>query len=196
METLNFSVLCANCNFHHKSNLSSKTHEKFCITLLLKSPHSNASSKIWLFPEPLPVGIEAYIYLHVKKKNKPDLVRRFLSIRIWRRTVSSWVFYTIHAKASSSYLKLKSNNISNLDNSLTRWKRPIFKYRQAIAKILLFYILGTRGILHTQFGSIWTSLWPDEKDLFLKFANRKIRKFPYEKLTFFLHKLYQKFFLF
>ena len=28
-------------------------------------------------------------------------------------------------------------------------------------------------------------LHPDEKDLFLKFANREIRKFPNEKLTFF-----------
>ena len=37
--------------------------------------------------------------------------------------------------------------------------------------------------------------WPDKKDLFLKFANREIRKFPYEKLTFFLGKLKQKFFL-
>ena len=31
---------------------------------------------------------------------------------------------------------------------------------------------------------------------FLKFANREIRKFPYEQLTFFLDKLYQKVFLF
>ena len=37
---------------------------------------------------------------------------------------------------------------------------------------------------------------PDEKDLFLKFLIREIRKFPYEILTFFLGKLYQKFFLF
>ena len=44
-------------------------------------------------------------------------------------------------------------------------------------------------ILHTEFGLIWTTPWPDEKDLFLKFANREIRKFPNEKLTIFLVKL-------
>ena len=42
----------------------------------------------------------------------------------------------------------------------------------------------------------WTTPWPDEKDIFLKFFIRNNRKFPYEKLTFFLGKLYQKFFLF
>ena len=35
-----------------------------------------------------------------------------------------------------------------------------------------------------------------KKDLFLKFPFREIQKVPYEKLTFFLGKLYQKFFLF
>ena len=47
-------------------------------------------------------------------------------------------------------------------------------------------------ILHTEFGSIWTTSWPDEKNVLLKFANRKIRKVPYENLIFFLGKLYQK----
>ena len=96
----------------------------------------------------------------------------------------------------------------DFDNSLTRWKRLIFKIRysrnshisvwksnffprQAIPKFFLFYTLGTHGILHTQFGSIWTTPWSDEIDLFLKFIIREIRKFPYEKLTFFLDKLYQ-----
>ena len=44
-------------------------------------------------------------------------------------------------------------------------------------KIFLSYTLPTQGILHTEFGWIWTSPWPDERDLFLKFANREIRKF-------------------
>ena len=63
-------------------------------------------------------------------------------------------------------------------------------------KFFLFYNLVTHGILDNEFGSLWTTLWPDEKDLFLKFVNCEIRKFPYEKLTFFLGKLYPKFFLF
>ena len=59
-------------------------------------------------------------------------------------------------------------------------------------KFVLCYTLGTNGILHDQFRLIWTTPWPDEKDLFLKFVIREIRKFPYEVLTFFLDKLQQK----
>ena len=63
-------------------------------------------------------------------------------------------------------------------------------------KLFLFHLLTTHGILHTEFGLIWTTPWPDEIDLFSKFLIREIRKFPYEILTFFLGKLHQKFFLF
>ena len=63
-------------------------------------------------------------------------------------------------------------------------------------KFFSYYTLGTHGILHTEFGMIWTTPWPDEKDLFLKFVIREIRKFPYENLIFFLDKLYQNFFCF
>ena len=61
-------------------------------------------------------------------------------------------------------------------------------------KFFLFYTLDTHGILHTEFRLIWTTSWPDEKDLFLKFVIREIRKFPYENLTFFLDKLYKNIF--
>ena len=64
------------------------------------------------------------------------------------------------------------------------------------SKFFLFYNLVTHGILDTEFGLVWITSWPDKKDLFLKFVIRKYRKFPYENLTFFLGKLYQKFFLF
>ena len=63
-------------------------------------------------------------------------------------------------------------------------------------KFFFFYNLLTHGILDAEFGSIWTTPWPDEKDLFLKLVICEIRKFTYENLTFFLGKLYQKFFLF
>ena len=49
--------------------------------------------------------------------------------------------------------------------------------------------LPTQGILHAEFHSIWTTFWPDKIDLVFKFVNRKIRKFSYENLTFFLDKL-------
>ena len=35
-------------------------------------------------------------------------------------------------------------------------------------KFFLFYTLGTHGILNIQFGSIWTTLWPDKISIFLK----------------------------
>ena len=63
-------------------------------------------------------------------------------------------------------------------------------------KYFSLYTPGTHGILHTEFGLIWTTTWPDEKDLFLKIVIREIRKFMYENLIFFLDKLYQKFFSF
>ena len=43
--------------------------------------------------------------------------------------------------------------------------------------------------LCAKFGPIWSSFWPYEKNLFLKFVIGKIRKFPYAKITFFLSKL-------
>ena len=49
--------------------------------------------------------------------------------------------------------------------------------------------LPTQGILHAKFRSNWTTFWPDYIHLVFKFVNSKIRKFPYENLTFFLDKL-------
>ena len=43
-------------------------------------------------------------------------------------------------------------------------------------------------IFFSDFGSIWRSFLPYENDLFLKFVIRKVRKYPYEKLTFLLRK--------
>ena len=94
----------------------------------------------------------------------------------------------------------------DLNNFLTRWKRPIFKIpfwrnskssvwntnffpRQANQKFFSFYVLTTLVILHAEFGLIWSTPWPDEKDLFLKSLFGEIQKVPYEILTFFLGKL-------
>ena len=81
----------------------------------------------------------------------------------------------------------------DLDRSLTRWKGIIFKIlensqftkfakfrmktnffpRQFIPTIFSLCTLITLLILHTEFGFIWTTPWPDEKELFLNFS--KIR---------------------
>ena len=50
-------------------------------------------------------------------------------------------------------------------------------------------------IVHTEFDLTWTTPWPDEEDLFLKILFREIQKIRNEILTFFLGKLYQKYFL-
>ena len=92
----------------------------------------------------------------------------------------------------------------DLNNFLTQWKIPYLRIKyskqsqisvrkaecfpkQALANF--FLSPDARDILHTDSGLIWTTLWPDEKDPLLKFANREIFKFPYEKLTFLLDKL-------
>ena len=68
-----------------------------------------------------------------------------------------------------------------------------FFAKKAIPKILLALHIHTLVILHTDFGSIWTTPGPDEKDLFLKILYREIQKLRM-KFLLFLGKLYQKFF--
>ena len=102
----------------------------------------------------------------------------------------------------------------DLDNSLTRWKRPIFKIPfsqnskssvwnsnffagQAIPQIL--FALHCHYTVDTQY-RVWfdldNSLTRWKKNYFWnsqKFAIRDIRKIPYENPNFFLGKLYQNF---
>ena len=82
------------------------------------------------------------------------------------------------------------------NNSKFPYEKLTFFLGKLYQKFFLFYHLVTHGILDTKFGSIWTTSWCDKKDLFLKLFIWNNSKFPYEKLTFFLGKLYQKFFLF
>ena len=89
-----------------------------------------------------------------------------------------------------NYLKLIIRNT----RKLTYGKLTFF--RGKLYQFFLFYTLHTLGILHSEFGMIWTTPWPVEEDLFLKLVIREIRKFSYEKLTFFLGKQYKKFVLF
>ena len=76
----------------------------------------------------------------------------------------------------------------DLDNSLTRWKRIIFKTRenlqfaklaklrikthffsrQAIPTTFLLYTVITLVVLYTEFGLIWITPWPDDNEFFFK----------------------------
>ena len=67
--------------------------------------------------------------------------------------------------------------------------------RHALPKIFLLYTVITLVILNAEFGLIWTTPWPDKKDLFLKFLFREIQKVLYENPTFFLVKLNEKYIL-
>ena len=82
------------------------------------------------------------------------------------------------------------------NNSKFPYEKRTFFLGKLYQKFVLFYTFDTLGILQTEFGLVWTTPWPDEKDLFLKLIIREIHKFPYEKLNSFLGKLYQKFVLF
>ena len=76
------------------------------------------------------------------------------------------------------------------------WKTNFFP-RQATKLPKNVFVLHPRYTCDTPY-RVWlilTTSWSNKKGLFLKFVIREIRKFPYEKLTFFLGKLYQKFFL-
>ena len=105
----------------------------------------------------------------------------------------------------------------DLDNSLTRWKKNVFLkflFRE-IPKVLyenptfflgklnkkyfLLYTTITLVILHTPFGLIWTTPWPDAKKLFLKFSkirNSRNSQNSVWKPNFFLGTLYQKLLLY
>ena len=87
----------------------------------------------------------------------------------------------------------------HLDNSMTQSKRTIFEIRYSrnskssvwnpyetltfsigkqLQKLFLSYTLPTQGILHAEFGSVWTTIWLNQKELYLKFANREVQKVP------------------
>ena len=71
--------------------------------------------------------------------------------------------------------------------------------RQAIPTTFWLYTVITLLILHTAFGLIWKTSWPDAKELFLKFSkirNSRNSQNSVWKPNFFLGTLYQKFFCF
>ena len=83
--------------------------------------------------------------------------------------------------------------IANQEIGKFPYESFLFFLGKIYQKKFLLCTLTTMVILHTDFGLIWTTPWTDEKNQFLIFANREIRKFPYENFRFFLGKIYQKF---
>ena len=100
------------------------------------------------------------------------------------------LFFALHSR----YTGDTQNRVGfDLDNSLTRWKTTIFKilknlhfaeirkipYQKPFFSLASYtnnfwlYTVITLVIPNTEFGLIWATPWPDEKQLFLKFS--KIR---------------------
>ena len=95
---------------------------------------------------------------------------------------------------------MKKNYVWNSQKFAIREIRKVpyenfFFPRLAIPMTFWLYTVITLVILNTEFGLIWTTPWPDEKDLFLKFLFREIQKVLYENPTFFLVNLNKKNFL-
>ena len=90
----------------------------------------------------------------------------------------------------SIFLKIEWANNKRISR-YSRLKYELFS-RKVRRTFFLSQSLPTLGIHHTKFGLIRTTSWPDKKDLILSLLIWKNRKFPYEKLNFFLGKLYKK----
>ena len=126
------------------------------------------------------------------------------------------IFFSLHSHYTGD---TKYRIWFGLDNSLIRWKRIFFKIlknsqfakfaklrmknhfspRQALPTTFFLYTIITLVILNTEFGLIWTTPWPDEKQLLLKFSkirNSRNSQNSVWKTIFLLGKLYQQLFFF
>ena len=119
----------------------------------------------------------------------------FAKLKIFRmKSVSITNIFTRQAIAKNPFF-LHSNNTGDtpfrvwldLEIFLTRWERTIFKIPYSRnsktfvwnpyelvtflldklwQKFILSYVRTTQWILHAEFVLVWTSSWPDQKDLF------------------------------
>ena len=159
----------------------------------------------FIWTTPWPDKKDLFLKLFIWNKSKfPYEKRTFFIGKLYQKFVLFYTFNTLgilHAEFGSIwttpwpdekdlFLKLIIREILKIP-----YEKLTFFLGKLYQQFILFNTLHTLGILHTEFGLVWTTPWPDEKDLFLKLFIREIRKFPYEKLNFFLGKLYQKFFL-
>ena len=96
-----------------------------------------------------------------------------------------WVLFDLdNSKTQSITTTLKIRFSRYLQISV---RKPNFFVGRLQQKFLFFssFIWHTQEILHAEFGSIWTTLRPNQKQLHLKSVFRKICKFLYENLFFF-----------
>ena len=155
---------------------------------------------IWTTPWPDEIDLFSKFVIREIRKFPYEILNFFLG-KLYQKFFLFYTLHTLgilHTEFGSIWTTPWPDEIDLFSKFVIREIRKFpcetltFSLVKLYQKIFLFYALHTLGILHTNFGLIWTTPWPDEKDLFSKFLIREIRKFPYEKLTFFLGKLYQK----
>ena len=71
-------------------------------------------------------------------------------------------------KKKNLFLKFPSREIQKV-----LYENPTFFLGKLYQKYFLLYTLTTLAILNTEFGLIWTTPWPDAKELFLKFSKTR-----------------------
>ena len=74
-------------------------------------------------------------------------------------------------------------------------RKTYFFLGELYKEFFLLYTFITLVILHTKFGLLWTTPWPDKISIFLKIEKAKKSIFPIEIRTFFRWKLGGSFFL-
>ena len=99
---------------------------------------------------------------------------------VWQKGKPFFLHYNLHTTGSLRYqigliwttLRLNSKD---LFFKLLIWNNRKFPYEKLnlslgklYQKLFLHYTLNALVILHTKFGSLWTALWPNQKDLILK----------------------------
>ena len=167
---------------------------------------------IWITPWP----DEKELFLKLSKFCNSRNSQNSVWKPIFPRQVIPTIFSALHCYYTGD---IQYRFWFDLDNSLTRWKIIIFKIlkssqfakfaklrmktpflpRQALQTTFLLYTLITLVKLNTECGLIWTTPWPDEKKLFLKFSifrNSRNLQNSVWKPIFFPRQALQTFFCF
>ena len=152
-------------------------------------PHEKNLFLKFLFREIQKVLYENPTFFLVKLNKKYFLLYTVITLVILN-TEFGLIWTTPWPHEKNLFLKFLFREIQKV-----LYENPTFFLGKLYQKYFLLYNLTILVILNTEFGLIWANPWPDEKDLFLKFLFREILKVLYENPTFFLGKLYQKYFL-
>ena len=85
---------------------------------------------------------------------------------------------------------LNSQKLAHRENRKIPYENPTFFLGKLYQTLFLMYTVITLVVLNTAFGFIWTTPYPDEKDLFLKFPFSRNSKSSVWNTKFFPQKVY------